>query len=47
MIEPDQPVCALICLDVYLGLQKQKLVTNKQQIVDFAPEDPEISILLP
>ena len=38
MMEPDLPVCVLICYDVYLGLQKQKLVTNKQKIANFAPK---------
>ena len=42
MIETDVPVCVLICLDVYLGLQKQKLVTNKQKIANFAPSPQKI-----
>ena len=33
MIELDLPVCVLICLDVYIGLQKQKLVQNKQKML--------------
>ena len=37
MMETDLPVCVLICIDVYLGLQKQKLVT-KQKIANFAPK---------
>ena len=39
MTERDQPVCVLICLDVYLGLEKQKLVTNKQKIADAVPKN--------
>ena len=31
MMETDLPVCVLICLDVYLGLQYQQLVLNKQK----------------
>ena len=31
MMETDLPVCVLICLDVYLGLQCQQLVLNKQK----------------
>ena len=38
MIETDLPVCVLICLDIYLGLQKQKLVTNKQKLQIFPPK---------
>ena len=37
MIETDVPVCVLICLDVYVGFQDQKLVKNKQKIADLAP----------
>ena len=36
MIEKDAPVCFLICLDVYVGLQDQELVKNKQKIADLA-----------
>ena len=31
MMETVLPVCVLICLDVYLGLQCQQLVLNKQK----------------
>ena len=37
MMETDLSMCVLICFDVYLGLKKQKLVTNKQKIADFVP----------
>ena len=36
MIETDVPVWVLICLDVYVGFQDQKLVKNKQKIADLA-----------
>ena len=36
-IDTDVPVCVLICLKVYVGLQDQQLVKNKQEIVDLAP----------
>ena len=39
MMEPDLPVCVLICLDVFLGLEKQKSVTNKQKIADAVPKN--------
>ena len=42
MMESDLPVCVLICLDVYLGLQEIKLVTNKQKIADFIPKNPTL-----
>ena len=29
-METDEPVCVLICLDVYVAFQEQKLVKNKQ-----------------
>ena len=38
MMETDLPMCVLICLDVYLGLKKQKFVTNKQKIADFVSQ---------
>ena len=38
MIEIDEPVCGLICLDVYVGFQDQKLVKSKQKIADLAPK---------
>ena len=47
MIETDVPVCVLIYLDVWFGQQDQKSVKNKQNIEDFAPPNPENSILLP
>ena len=37
MIETDDPVCVLICFDVYDGFQDQKLVKSKQKIADLAP----------
>ena len=37
MIETDVPVCVLICVDVFVGFQDQKLVKNKQKIADLAP----------
>ena len=37
MMENDVPVCVLICLDVYVGFQDQKLDKNKQEIADLAP----------
>ena len=37
MVETDVPVYVLICLDVYVGFQDQKLVKNKQKIADLAP----------
>ena len=37
MIENDVLVCALICLDVFVGSPDQKLVKNKQKIADLAP----------
>ena len=37
MKETDVKVCVLICLDVYVGFQDQKLVKNKQKIADLAP----------
>ena len=37
-METDLPMCVLICLDVYLGLKKQKFVTNKQKIADFVSQ---------
>ena len=49
MMERDQPVCVLICLDVYLGLEKQKLVTNKQKIADAVPKNdknPTFAVLI-
>ena len=46
MMEMDQPVCVLICLDVYLGLQKQNLVTNKQKIADVVPRNHKNLTLL-
>ena len=49
MMERDQPVCVLICLDVYLGLEKQKLVTNKQKIADAVPKNdknPTFGVLI-
>ena len=33
MMETNLPMCVLICLDVYLGLKKQKFVTNKKKIL--------------
>ena len=42
--ETDEPVCVLTCLDVYVGFQDPKLVKNKQKIVDFAPQNPEIQL---
>ena len=42
----DVPVCVLICLDVFVGFQDQKLVQNKQKLEDFAPQNPENPILL-
>ena len=47
MMETDEPVCILICLDVWFGQQDRKLVKNKQKIADFAPQNPENSTLLP
>ena len=47
MMETDEPVCILICLDVWFGQQDQKFVKNKQKIADFAPPNPENSIQLP
>ena len=47
MRENDVTVCVLICLDVWIGQQDLKLVKNKQKIADFAPKNPENSILLP
>ena len=38
MMETDLPMCVLICLGVYLGLKKQKFVTNKQKIADFVSQ---------
>ena len=38
MMETDLPMCVLNCLDVYLGLKKQKFVTNKQKIADFVSQ---------
>ena len=46
-METDQPVCVLICLDVYLGLQKQKFVTNKQKLADVVPKNHKNPTLLP
>ena len=46
MIETDVAMCVLICLDVYLGLQKQKLVTNKQKIADVVPKNHKNPTLL-
>ena len=46
MMERDQPVCVLICLNVYLGLQKQNLVTNKQKIADVVPRNHKNLTLL-
>ena len=37
MIETDVSVCVLICLDLDVGFQDQKLVKNKQKIGDLAP----------
>ena len=34
MMETDLQMCVLICLDVYLGLQEIKVVTNKQKIAE-------------
>ena len=36
MIETDVPLCVLICLDVYVSFQDQKLAKNKQKIADLA-----------
>ena len=46
MMETDLPVCDLICLVVYLGLKKQKLVTNKQQVADVVPQNHKNPTLL-
>ena len=37
MIETDVPVCVLICLDVFVGSEDQRLVKNKQKISDLVP----------
>ena len=37
MLETVVPVCVLICLDVYVGFQEQKVVKNEQKIADLAP----------
>ena len=37
MIENNEPVSVLICLDVYYGRQDRKLVKDKQKIADFVP----------
>ena len=37
MIETDVPVSVLICVDIYVGFQDQKLAKNKQKIADLAP----------
>ena len=37
MIETDVEVCVLICLDVYVGSEDQRLVKNKQKIADLVP----------
>ena len=47
MMKPDLPVCVLTCLDGFIGSEDQRLVKNKQKIADFAPPNPENSILLP
>ena len=44
MIEPNLPVCVLICLDVYL---EAKIGQKYAKIADFAPPNPKNSILLP
>ena len=46
MMETDLPVCVLICLVVYLGLKKHKLVTNKQNIADVVPKNYKNPTLL-
>ena len=38
MIETDVTVCVLICLDVYVGFQDQKLVKNKQKVANLPPQ---------
>ena len=40
-------MCVFIFLDVSFGFQDFELVKNKQKIADFAPPNPENSILLP
>ena len=42
MIETGVTECVLICLDVYVGFQDQKLVKIKQEIADLAPSIPKI-----
>ena len=37
MIETDEPVCVLVCLDVNVAFQDQELVKSKQKIADLAP----------
>ena len=46
MMETDLPMCVLICLDVYLGLKKQKLVTNKQKVADIVLKNHKNRTLL-
>ena len=47
MMESNLPVCVLICLDVYIALQKTG--QKKQKIVNFAPPHPNLQnpILVP
>ena len=45
-METGLPMCVLICLDGYLGLKKQKLVTNKQKIADVVPKNDKNPTLL-
>ena len=47
MVETDLPVCVLICLVVYLGLKKQKLVTNEQKLADVVPKNHKNPTLFP
>ena len=37
MMETDESVSVLICLDVYYGRQDRKLVKDKQKIADSVP----------
>ena len=45
-METGLPMCVLICLDGYLGLKKQKLVTNKQKVADVVPKNHKNPTLL-
>ena len=37
MMETDEPVSVLICLEAYYGRQDRKLAKDKQKIADFVP----------